>query len=114
MRRTNEAKSMLRYSTALILSALMLTGCNSIQHRISTKQLERETGVVYKTVERLVEVEKFVEIPTAMLARCPVAHTEDSSVGEYVRVAVVNTPALETCAKQIEDIRALQLKQIKK
>lgn len=99
---TTRATSVLR-CTATVILAVVLAGCGT-----TSKVFQRETGVVYKPVEKLVEVEKYVAIPSALLTPCPVTNGKDRSVKEYVRVANTNTPALEQCAKQIEEIRKLQ------
>lgn len=76
---------------ALIVAALLIVGCQ--------KEIVREPYPVY------VEVPVLAELPEELLTPCPVTNAANRQVGEYVRVAITNTPALIVCAKQIEGIR---------
>lgn len=88
---------------ALILLATLLAGCSS-----TSRIFQR--GPTVPVVEK-VEVVKFVPLPSEHLKRGKVAKAKDRSVGEYVRVANTNTPLLEQCYFQLEEIEKLQPKQ---
>lgn len=77
----------------IAVAACMAVGC------------AREVRVPYP-VE--VVIEKPVRLPEELLRECVVYEQTDKRMGEYVKSAVYNTPALRQCARQIEEIRKLQ------
>lgn len=87
-------------TATVILSVALLAGCGSTSRIFQRTPTEPQVVTVVET--------KYVRLPKELLRRCPATHGEDRAVGEYVRVAVTNTPRLVTCDKQIEEIIKLQ------
>lgn len=81
----------MRHCTIALALILSVTGCKP--------EVVREPYPVY------IEVEKPLQLDPELLEPCPIAEATNRTVGEYVRVANTNTPALRICAKQIEGIR---------
>ena len=89
-------------TAAVILAALLMTGCGA-----TTRIFQK---VPTEPVIQKVEVVKYVPLPAEFLQRCPATKGKDRSVKEYVRVANTNTPRLIQCDRQIEEIIKLQPK----
>lgn len=96
-----------RTATVTLALSLMLSGCATTDYLTRVKTQHR-TVTKAEVVE--VEVKTYVELPAELLIECPVTKGTSRKVKEYVRVANTNTPALEQCARQIEEIRKLQPK----
>lgn len=85
---------------ALILAVAMLTGCGS------TSRIFSRPATV--PVKETVVVKEYVPIPAELTKRGTVAKAKDRKVSEYIRVANTNTPLLEQCYLQLEEIEKLQ------
>lgn len=96
----------------VIMAALLLAGCATAQQKEVQQRKEEAARIVERTITKpeasYITVEKYVNLPPELLIPCGITYRINDKVGEYVRVADVNTAYLEDCKSQVEAIRKLQ------
>lgn len=107
----------MRYNVILLTIAMLLVGCKSIpQHYIEYRDRVHREAAVEKIVNRTitkpevsyVTVEKLVTLPPDLYADCGITDRANKKVGEYVRVAEVNTAYLVDCRGRMKEIKRRQ------
>lgn len=96
----------------ILLAAVLATGCASaekLQRKEQKAQVEHILNrTITKPVESIILEKDYIRLPEALLVPCGITYRTNAKVGEFVRVADVNTAYLEVCKKQIEEITKLQ------